>query len=314
MGQYVVKRLIAMIPVLIGVSAAIFVIVRMLPGDMAVILAGEGATPEQIETIRDQLGLNEPLPAQYMDWLAGILQGDFGTSRRTGIEIGPEIVRRLPITLELTILAMLFSLVIAIPAGVVSALRQDSALDYGARLFSIGGLSVPEFWTGLLFLVLPVIWFGWAPNMAYVALWENPRANLEQFLFPAVAMGISLSAIITRMVRSSLLEVLRADYIRTARAKGLVESRVVLKHALRNAFIPVVTILGLQLGRLLGGAVVLERIYSLPGLGRFVFEAISERDYLMLQTVVLVIALSYALVNLAVDLAYAWLDPRIRYA
>ena len=314
MQIYVAKRVLAVTPVLVGVSILIFALVRIIPGDMATILAGEDATPELVEQIRTELGLDRPAIVQYADWMGGVLTGNFGTSLRTGLPVGPDIVRRLPVTIELTMLTMLFSLGIGIPAGIAAALRQDSWLDYTARLITVGGLSIPDFWTGLLLLLLPVIWFGWAPSLAYVPIWEDPFTNLQQFMFPAFAMGISLSSIVTRMVRSTLLEVLRSDYIRTARAKGIAESRVVTRHALKNAFIPVMTILGLQLGRLLGGAVVLENIYALPGLGRFAFASISERDFLMLQTIVLVFAAIYAFVNLAIDLTYAWLDPRIRYS
>jgi peptide/nickel transport system permease protein len=314
MQMYVAKRMLAVAPVLLGVSILIFALVRIIPGDMATILAGEDATPELVEQIRTELGLDRPAIVQYTDWMGGILTGDFGTSLRTGLPVGPDIVRRLPVTIELTMLTMLFSLGIGIPAGIAAALRQDSWLDYTARLITVGGLSIPDFWTGLLLLLMPVIWFGWAPDLAYVPIWDDPFTNLQQFMFPAFAMGISLSSIVTRMVRSTLLEVLRSDYIRTARAKGISESRVVTRHALKNAFIPVMTILGLQLGRLLGGAVVLENIYGLPGLGRFAFASISERDFLMLQTIVLVFAAIYAFVNLTIDLTYAWLDPRIRYS
>ncbi|MFN8559451.1 MAG: ABC transporter permease [Dehalococcoidia bacterium] len=254
MRQYIAKRLLAMIPVLLGVSLLTFLIVRIIPGDMATIILGEDASPAELAALRDKLGLNRPLLVQYADWLGGLVRGDLGVSERTGLAVGPEIASRLPVTIELTLLAMLVSFAIAIPAGVVSAMRQDTWADYGVRLFSIGGLSIPEFWTGILLLVIPVIWFGWAPNLSYVPLWQNPAANLQQFMLPALAMGVSLSALVMRMTRSALLDVLRQDYIRTANAKGLRERTVVVRHALKNAFIPVVTILGLQLGRLLGGA------------------------------------------------------------
>lgn len=311
--QYLTKRLLAVIPVVLGVSIGIFLLVRLLPGDMATIIAGEAATPQQVAEVRHTLGLDRPIGVQYADWIGGIFRGNFGTSARTGLAVGPEILGRLPVTAELTVLAMVVSLIISIPAGILSALKQNSIFDYVARLLSISGLSIPDFWLGLLLLLLPVIWFGWAPDLGYVPIWKDPVHNLQQFMFPALALGAALAAIVTRMVRSSLLDVLHADYIRTARAKGLGEGRVVMIHALRNALIPVVTILGLQLGRILGGAVVLETIYALPGLGRFTLDSISQRDYLMLQTVVLVFAAIYALVNLAIDVSYAWLDPRIRY-
>lgn len=313
MSQYVVKRLLGTIPVLIGVSILIFVMVRMIPGDTATILAGEDATPETIQRIRESLGLDRPLIIQYLEWVGGMLVGDFGESQRTGLSVSAEIASRLPVTFQLTIMALSISLAISIPAGVISALYQDRAIDYAARLGSIIGLSIPNFWLGLMLLVLPVIWFGWAPRLVWVPIWEDPIRNLQLMMFPAIALGTAQAAIVTRMVRSSLLEVMRSDYIRTARAKGLRERRVMFQHALKNAFIPVITILGLQVGTLLGGSVVLERIYALPGLGRFAFEAIGQRDFLMLQTVVLVFAFFYAVVNLLVDLAYAWLDPRIRY-
>jgi peptide/nickel transport system permease protein len=284
----------------------------VVPGDTATIILGEGASQADIDALRSELGMDRPLVVQYFDWLGGAVLGDFGTSVRTGIPVAEEIGRRLPITIELTILAMTIAISVGVPAGVVSAIRQNRLPDYTVRLFSIGGLSMPDFWVGTLFLLLPLLWWGWAPELRYVSIFENPRANLEHFLLPSLALGISLSALVMRMVRSSMLEVMRMDYVRTARAKGLSSSAVVLRHGLRTALIPVVTILGLQVSRLLGGAVVMEQLFALPGMGRFVLESITQRDFLMLQSVVLVIALFLQVINLLVDLSYAWLDPRVR--
>lgn len=313
MAQYIMKRLLAMIPVLIGVSLVVFFAIRIVPGDTATIILGEGASQEDIDALRSDLGMDRPLVVQYLDWLGHAARGDFGTSVRTGIPVLEEIGRRMPVTIELTVLSMLLAGMIGVPAGVISAVRQNRWEDYSARLFSIGGLSMPDFWVGTLLLLLPLLWWGWAPELRYEPLWESPRANLEHFSLPSIALGISLSALVMRMVRSSLLEVLRADYIRTARAKGLSSTSVVIGHGLRTALIPVVTILGLQMSRLLGGAVVMEQLFALPGMGRFVLESITQRDYLMLQSVVLVIALMLQLINLLVDLSYALLDPRVRY-
>lgn len=313
MIQYIARRLLAMIPVLIGVSVVVFFAIRIVPGDTATIILGEGASQEDIDALRAELGMDRPLVVQYFDWLGHAARGDFGTSVRTGIPVAEEIRRRLPVTFELTILSMAIAIGIGIPAGVISSIRQNRWPDYSLRLFSIGGLSMPDFWVGTLLLLLPLLWWGWAPELRYVSLLDDPRANLTHFALPCIAMGISLSALVMRMVRSSMLEVLRQDYVRTARAKGLKSSAVILRHGLRTALIPVVTILGLQVSRLLGGAVVMEQLFALPGMGRFVLESISQRDFLMLQSVVLVIALTLQLINLLVDLSYAWLDPRVRY-
>ena len=312
MAQYVARRLLAMLPVLLGVSLFVFFAIRVVPGDTATIILGEGASQEEVDELRAELGMDRPLVVQYFDWLGNAVVGDFGTSVRTGIPVAEEIGRRLPITFELTFLSMLIAVGVGIPAGVVSAIRQNRWPDYSARLFSIGGLSMPDFWVGTLLLLLPLLWWGWAPELRYTSILDDPRANLEHFILPCLALGISLSALVMRMVRSSMLEVMRMDYVRTARAKGLTSSAVVLRHGLRTALIPVVTILGLQVSRLLGGAVVMEQLFALPGMGRFVLESITQRDFLMLQSVVLVIALFLQIINLLVDLSYAWLDPRVR--
>lgn len=313
MAQYVARRMLAMIPVLIGVSLFVFFAIRVVPGDTATIILGEGASQEEIDALREELGMDRPLVVQYFEWLGNAAVGDFGTSVRTGIPVVEEIGRRLPITFELTILSMIIAIGLGVPAGVISAIRQNRLPDYSVRLFSIGGLSMPDFWVGTLLLLLPLLWWGWAPELRYVSIFDNPRANLEHFMLPSLALGVSLSALVMRMVRSSMLEVMRMDYMRTARAKGLSSSAIVLRHGLRTALIPVVTILGLQVSRLLGGAVVMEQLFALPGMGRFVLESITQRDFLMLQSVVLVIALFLQLINLLVDLSYAWLDPRVRF-
>ncbi|MBI4640944.1 MAG: ABC transporter permease, partial [Candidatus Tectomicrobia bacterium] len=246
-------------------------------------------------------------------WLFGIFRGDLGRSIVNGTPIFEELIRRLPVTIELMILSILIGLIIAIPAGIISAVRQDTIIDYVVRFISIGGLSVPTFWSGTLLLILPLLWFRYLPPMRYVSFFENPWANLQLYMWPSLAIGFALSASVMRMTRTMLLEVLRQDYIRTAQAKGLREAVLIRRHALKNAMIPVVTIIGLQIGRLMGGTVIMERIFQLPGIGRFLLDAIAQRDYPELQTIILLITAMYVLLNLLVDITYAWLDPRIRY-
>lgn len=316
MRQYLLKRLLLLVPVLLGVSLVAFGIIHLIPGDVVVLKLGEGGhlRPEEIARLRQQLGLDRPLHEQYLVWVANVLRGDLGTSVWTEKPVLAEIVRRLPVTAELALLAMAAATIIAVPAGLVSAARQDSALDHLARLASILGLSVPGFWLGTALIVFPAIWFGWTPPIGYVSLVESPLLNLQQFALPALALGAAQSATLTRMIRSSMLEVLHQDYIRTAWAKGLRERVVLTRHALKNALIPVITLAGNQLGFLLSGTVIMEQIFALPGIGRLTLDAILQRDYPQLQGNILFVASAYVFINLGVDLLYAWLDPRIKYA
>jgi peptide/nickel transport system permease protein len=290
--------------------------IRIIPGDIVDLMIGPelyvGA--EYRAEMRAKYGLDQPIVIQYVNWAGQIVQGNFGMSLRNDEPVLGTILRRLPITAELALLSVLISAVVAVPLGVVSAMKRNSATDFIVRLIAMLGLSVPNFWLAAMLLLVTGVVFHWQPQLLLVPPWVDPWANLQQMAMPVIALSLALMAIVMRMTRSSMLEVLRQEYIQTARAKGLVTSAVMVRHALKNAFIPVVTVLGVQFGVLLGGTVVIEVIFGLPGVGRLVIDAISARDYPMLQGTVLFIATMFALVNLLVDLTYAYLDPRIRYA
>jgi peptide/nickel transport system permease protein len=317
---YILRRVLLMIPLLVGVSIVVFAMVRILPGDVATLMVAGGQdggagsrNEETIQAIRRSLNLDQPLHVQYALWLGQVARGDLGQSYWTKRPIVDEIGRALPITVELAVLSVLISVLVGLPLGVLSAVRQDTALDYTGRLFSIGALSLPDFWIGTMLVLFPLLWFGWIPTIRYTPLLVDPWANLQQMVFPALALGVHNSGPIMRITRSSMLEVLRQDYVRTAWAKGLREAQVVWGHALKNANIPVLSLIGVRLGRLLGGTVVLEQIFVLPGLGLLVLGAITERDYPLLQGVVILFAAIFLVVNLVVDMLYACLDPRIRF-
>jgi peptide/nickel transport system permease protein len=269
-------------------------------------------TEEQADELRAELGLDEPLPVQFLEYLANLVQGDFGTSIWTSQSVLGEIVDRLPITAELAALAILFSFCIGVPIGVASALYQDRWPDYVLRALAVGGLSIPGFWLGTLAVVMPAIWWGYSPPLRYVSPMDDPIANLRQFVVPAFIMSLFLSSILMRMTRSAMLEVLRQDFVRSARAKGLRESAVIGRHALRNALIPIVTIVGTQMAVLIGGTVIFEHIFNLRGIGSYVFQAVTQRDYPAIQAVNVLLAVAVLLINLVVDLSYAYLDPRLR--
>jgi peptide/nickel transport system permease protein len=311
--QYLVRRVLAIIPVLFGISILVFLLVHLIPGDVAQILLGTQATDQQIETLRRTFGLDRPLPVQYVDWLSHIVRGDFGVSFRTNRPVLPDLVQRFGVTLQLTLTSMLIALVVAIPLGVISAANRGRTCDSISRVVALLGLSIPNFWLGTLLILFVSLVLHWLPPVGFVSLLDNPWLGIQTLILPALALGTAVAAFIMRMVRSSLLEVLRQDYIRTAYAKGLQDGSVLYRHALKNAFIPVLTVIGVQIGYLLGGAVIIESIFSLPGMGRFLLDSISNRDYSIVQGGVLFIALIFCLVNLSVDLVYAWLDPRIRY-
>ena len=314
MGRYLVKRIILAIPVLIGVTVAVFVIIRLIPGT-AVDLRIESAnvTQEQRQALKKELGVDKPVAVQYLIWVGALARGDLGNSLRSQRPVADRIKTSVPVSVEIAILATLVTIVIAIPAGVMSAVRQDTFLDYALRLFTIGALSIPGFWLATLFLLVASKQFGWAPPAGYVPLLEDPGKNVQQFLPPALILGVGLSSIIARMIRSQMLEVLRQDFVQTARAKGLRGRSVVYRHALPNAIIPVLTLLGAQFGFLIGSTVVIESIFGLPGVGRLTLDGIVDRDYPLLQAVVLFIAVTLLTINIVVDVAYAWIDPRIRY-
>lgn len=313
MTQYIVRRVLAIVPVLFGISLLVFLLVHLIPGDVAQILLGTQATDQQIETLRRTFGLDRPLPVQYVDWLSHILRGDFGVSFRTNRPVLPDLVSRFGVTLQLTLTSMVIALVVAIPLGVASAARRGQISDGISRVVALLGLSIPNFWLGTLLILFVSLGLHWLPPVGFTSLLDNPWLGIQTLILPAIALGTAVAAFIMRMVRSSLLEVLRQDYVRTAYAKGLKDRSVLYRHALKNAFIPVLTVIGVQIGYLLGGAVIIESIFSLPGMGRFLLDSISNRDYSIVQGGVLFIALIFCLVNLSVDLVYAWLDPRIRY-
>ena len=320
MSTYVLRRLALFVPTLIGASILIFVLMRLVPGDIAEILVyqtgseSSAVQAKQIQQIRRELGLERPIVTQYLDWIAGALRGDFGQSyvqRRPVVDILRE---RFPRSMELAGLTLLLAVVWAIPLGVISAVRQNRPVDYLARLVSLSGLSLPLFFTGALILYGLVRLFHWLPPLEFVSFREDPVENLKQLIWPALAQAYYISAPITRLTRSQMLEVVRQDYVRTARAKGLAERAVIYRHALRNSLLPVVTFIGWWGGRLLGGLVIMEIIFVVPGMGSALVQAVSQRDYPTVQAMVFVMALVFLAVNLAIDLLYAWLDPRIRYA
>ncbi|HWO94635.1 MAG TPA: ABC transporter permease [Dehalococcoidia bacterium] len=317
MGRYILKRLLLTIPTLLAVTFIVFGLIRFIPGDAAMVQLGETGRvgdEEELDRLRHALGLDKPWYEDYAEWIGGVARGDLGESIWSGRDVRGDILDRLPVTLELAALAVIFSFVIAIPGGIISAARQDSMADYAIRIISILGLSIPAFWIGTLAFVLPPRWWGWSPPVNYTEFLEDPIANLQQFWLPAAILALSLSASTMRITRSSMLEVLRQDYVRTAWAKGLRERSVIVRHALKNAMIPVVTLIGLQFSVLLGGTVIIEQIFSLPGVGRLTLEAILQRDYPLIQGSVLFIATLFVLINLVVDVSYAWLDPRIRFS
>jgi len=314
MTQYVLRRLLLFVPVIIGVSILTFVLMRIVPGDVAAIALGQNATPEALEEFREANGLDRPLPIQYLDWLAGLAHGDFGDSYFHHSAIRDELAHRLPVTGELMIMSVVITLLLGIPAGVIAGVRPNTWSDYVTRTTAVFGLSIPNFWLGTLLILLPAIWFNWTPPFGRVSFFDEPGKNLVQFILPSMAIGISSAAGVMRLVRSSVLEVLRQDYVRTAWSKGLPERTIIWRHVLKNGLIPVATLVGLQVGTLLGGAVIAEQIFALPGMGLFTLQSILGRDYLAVQAIVVLAAVTYAVVNLMVDVVYVWFDPRIRYA
>ena len=317
MFRYLLRRLIASIPILIGVSILIFLAIRLVPGDAVTATLGTEAgmlSPEQRESLRSYYGLDRPIVEQYFYWVGQALQGNLGLSIRQGKPVLDLIIDRFPLTFELAILAVSIALVVGIPLGLISAIRHNTILDLVARLFALVGLSMPSFLVGTLIIFVLSVGFHVLPNSGdYVSFTEDPSRNLQQLFFPAVTLGFAFSASVMRMTRSSMLEVLSEDYVRTARSKGLPESRVIIRHALWNALIPVVTLIGIEMGYLLGGTFIVEQLFALPGLGRLLVNAISQREYALVQGVVLFIALNFVIINLIVDVIYSVIDPRISY-
>ena len=318
MQGYLAKRFLLFIPTLLLVTLMVFALMRLIPGDPAYLLLagsdGEGQfTEEQLDVLRQQLGTDRPLTVQYLTWVWGLVRWDFGTSMYYDTPISEDISTKLPITLELTFMALLFAFSVAVPLGILSAVKQDSIADYASRMIAIAGIAMPTFWTGILVIYFLVKWFNWLPPLDFTNIWVNPWVNFQQLIFPALALGFYNMALIARVTRSSMLEVFREDYIRTARSKGLRELAVIVRHALKNAFLPVITISGWQIGRLIAGTVVIETIFVVPGMGRLLIDSIFHRDYTMIQSIVMVIAFLVLAINLVVDLLYGWIDPRIRY-
>jgi peptide/nickel transport system permease protein len=313
MYRYVVRRLLTMVPTFLIVSLVVFGMVRFLPGDVVSALAENFQYAESADRMRETLGLNRAIHSQYFEWLGGVFTGDLGRSLWTREPVVKELAGRLPVTLELALLAMIVNLCIGIPIGLLAAVRQDSWVDYVTRSIAIAGLAIPSFWLGTLIMTLPSVWANWTPPLIYRSFLDDPLANLASLIIPAMVLGLSFQGRTMRMVRGMMLEVMRQDYIRTAWAKGLREWVVVWRHAAKNALIPVFTLLALEVPFLLGGTLIVERIFDLPGMGRYVLDVLERRDYVTVQSVVLVFAGIIMVLNLAVDLMYTWLDPRIQY-
>jgi len=313
---YVVRRIVDLAFVLLGVSILVFLMIRLIPGDAVDILLGANTdiTPERVAALRERLGLDLPIWRQYLDWLGGVLRGDLGESVWTGRPVSEEILARLPVTLEITVLALAFALLASFPLGILAARARGGVGDVAVRLVSIVGLTLPSFWVGVLMLYGASIWLPAWPTIGYVPFGEDPGGNLARMVLPVLAVSFPMIAGLTRILRSSLLEVLSLDYVRTARAKGVSQRRVFSKHALRNAMIPVVTVIGVQVGYLLSGVVVIEQVFAVPGLGRLAIGAINERNYPLVQGVILVVTAAFVVINLLVDLTYAWIDPRVEIA
>jgi peptide/nickel transport system permease protein len=311
--SYLIKRLMAAIPVLFVVSVVVFMFLHLIPGDPATAVLGRNASAQEIEAVRAKMGLDRPLPVQYAAWLGKALTGDLGMSIISGRSISRSILERLPHTMALAFLAIAMAVAIAIPSGVTAAVNQNTLTDRAVMLFSLLGVSLPSFWVGILFIILFAVQLRWLPASGYVSVYENPLEGLRYLLLPAVSLALVMAAVSARMARSAMLEVLRQDYIRTARAKGLGPWAVVIRHGLKNAMIPVITVIGLDFGWLLGGTVVIESVFGIPGMGRLVVYSILNRDYPMVQGVILYMAVIYMLVNLLVDFIVTLMNPRIRY-
>ncbi|MGH2584042.1 MAG: ABC transporter permease [Dehalococcoidia bacterium] len=314
MRRYIVRRLLLTVPVLLLITLLVAALMRLVPGDPATLALGQSATEEDRAAFRRAYHLDDPVLVQYARWWGDVVRGDLGQSVVQRTDVTSELRARLPSTLEILILAVIFTALIGIPLGVLSAIARNSPLDYSVRLLSIGGLSIPSFWLGTLALLMPAIWWDYLPPIGKVSFFDDPKRNLEQYLLPSLVLAIGGSAGLMRLTRSAVLEVLRNDYVRTAYAKGLRQRIVVVRHVLKNALIPVVTVIGLQVATLIGGGVIIETIFNLPGVGLLFIASITARDYPVIQGLVLFFAVVFLLINLVIDLSYALLDPRIRYA
>ncbi|MHB1416802.1 MAG: ABC transporter permease [Chloroflexota bacterium] len=314
MGRYMARRLLALVAALLGLSVLIFLMIRLVPGTVVEQLLGDSfASPETITALRNYFGLDKPIYIQYFEWLGKVLTGDLGTSWRTGKPVLQMIFDLLPITGELAILSVLISMVVGVSLGIISAIKQNTLIDSLTRIAALLGLSMPVFWQGTMFILLLSLYFNWMPSIVWVSFWDNPIENLKILILPALCLGTASAASVMRMTRSCMLDVLRQEYVRTARAKGLHERAVIAGHALRNAIIPVITVVGVQLGYQFGGVVVVEEVFTLNGIGRLVLSGIYQRDYPVVQGTILFIGFIFMLSNLLVDLLYGFFDPRIRY-
>jgi peptide/nickel transport system permease protein len=318
MLRYTVNRFLLMIPTLLGVAILVFFLLRLMPGDpVATMLLGDAGganiSPDVIVAERARLGLDKPLYVQFFKWMGGVLQGDFGYSMWTGRPVIYEIAIRLELSLQVAIMATILAILLALPLGTLSAIFKDTWIDQSIRVFSIAGLAVPSFWLGMIVILLLLTYFSWIPPLTFTSIWEDPLENLSQLIWPALAVGYRYSAVATRMMRSSILEVLQEDYIRTARAKGVRERLVVARHAMRNAMLPVVTVIGLEFAFLIGGLVVTEQVFNLNGIGKLFVQAVARSDFTMIQSLVLLVSVFFVLINFVIDMLYALLDPRIRY-
>ena len=320
MRNYILRRLVLMVPTLFILSLIIFGMMRILPGDVAVmIVAGEGGEAAALDeaslnAIREKLGLLDPLPIQYLKWMGSLLRGDLGESLRSGAPIADQIFLRMSITLQIAIMATIWGISLGIPIGIISAIKRGSILDFGLRFMVILFLTAPSFWLALLIVLGGAFWFSWVPPVGYNVLWENPRENLLQLMWPIIILGNFGMASTARMTRSTMLEVLREDYIRTARSKGLAEPRIIVRHALKNALIPVITLSGLTFAAQMGGTVIMELIFGIPGMGSWFIDSIINQDYPVVQALVVQFAIVFMTMNLIIDLLYGWLDPRISYS
>lgn len=314
MQAYIIRRLLALIPTLFFVSIIVFCSIRLIPGDVVDLMMSQNdiSTGQDRAKVEAALGLDKPLIVQYFHWLGNACRGDLGRSLWRNTEVTEQLAARLPVTFELGFLALVVALSVAIPIGIYSAMRQDTLGDYVTRSFSLVMLAIPGFWLGTLVMVFPAVWWRWAPDIEYTPFFEMPIKNLKHMLVPATLLGLSLSAVTMRMTRTMMLEVMRQDYIRTARAKGLGEVRLVVHHALRNGLIPIVTLIGLQAPMLIGGAVIMEQIFVIPGIGLMLLEAVFQRDYPVVSGVFMVVGIGVLFINLIVDLSYGWLDPKVR--
>ncbi len=314
MLRYIRTRVLAMVPVLIGMSILVFVTMRLIPGDAAVVFLGTKPTPEAIAAFREKNGLDQPMYLQYFDWIGHLARGDLGISLTTGTDIAHELATRLPITGQLTLMSMLVAVVIAVPLGIVAAIKHNTAIDLGLTGLGMIGLSLPNFWLGTLLAFVFAIKVQWFPPGGYVPFTEDPVGNLKAMTLPALSLGLVSASVIMRMTRSSMLEVVRQDFVRTARAKGLREGDITRRHLLKSALIPVITVVGMEFGYIFGGAFLVEAVFYLPGVATYALLAVNQRDYPVLQTVVLLVTLVFMLVNLLVDILYTYLDPRLRLA